>query len=100
MKFRLSIFTWSFLGLVFILSQTNCKSRTNHLGGVGQTLTVPHLTLSRLQVDPLNHRHFADTLGNPVFLIGDSPQNLPQKLTIPEMRIYFADCKKLSRAII
>ena len=93
MKFRLSIFTWSFLGLVFILSQTNCKSRTNHLGGVGQTLTVPHLTLSRLQVDPLNHRHFADTLGNPVFLIGDSPQNLPQKLTIPEMRIYFADCK-------
>jgi Protein of unknown function (DUF4038)/Putative collagen-binding domain of a collagenase len=50
-------------------------------------------TLSRLQVDIHNPRHFADTLGNPVLLIGDSPQNLPQKLTIAQMRTYFADCK-------
>jgi hypothetical protein len=50
-------------------------------------------TLSRLQVDRHNPRHFADTLGNPVLLIGDSPQNLPQKLTIAQMRIYFADCR-------
>ncbi|HLF35307.1 MAG TPA: DUF4038 domain-containing protein, partial [Cyclobacteriaceae bacterium] len=32
-------------------------------------------------------------LGNPVLLVGDSPQNLPQKLTIAEMHTYFADCK-------
>lgn len=50
-------------------------------------------TLSRLRVDLHNPRHFSDTLGNPVFLIGDSPQNLPQKLTVPRMRTYYADCR-------
>jgi hypothetical protein len=50
-------------------------------------------TLSRLQVDLHNPRHFSDTTGNPVLLIGDSPQNLPQKLTISQMQTYFADCQ-------
>jgi Protein of unknown function (DUF4038)/Putative collagen-binding domain of a collagenase len=50
-------------------------------------------TLSRLQTDRQNPRHFADTLGNPVLLTGDSPQNLPQKLTTSEMRTYFQDCR-------
>ena len=49
--------------------------------------------LSRLVVDGKNHRHFADTLGNPVLLIGDSPQNLPQKLTIAQTQTYFDDCQ-------
>jgi hypothetical protein len=50
-------------------------------------------SLPRLIVDPHNARHFADTLGNPVLLIGDSPQNLPQKLTVAQMDAYFADCE-------
>jgi Protein of unknown function (DUF4038)/Putative collagen-binding domain of a collagenase len=56
-------------------------------------LSTPPNTLSRLQVDRDNPRHFADTLGNPVLLIGDSPQNLPQKLTVAQMKSYFADCR-------
>jgi hypothetical protein len=48
--------------------------------------------LSRLVPDSRNPRHFADTLGNPVFLIGDSPQNLPQKLTVAQMNTYYDDC--------
>jgi hypothetical protein len=49
--------------------------------------------LSRLMVDSHNHRHFVDTLGNPVLLVGDSPQNLPQKLTPAQMDTYYADCQ-------
>lgn len=54
---------------------------------------APVNALSRLTVDTHNHRHFADTLGNPVLLIGDSPQNLPQKLTIAQTQTYFDDCR-------
>jgi len=54
---------------------------------------TPDKTLSRLRVDIHNPRHFADSLGNPVLLIGDSPQNLPQKLTISQMHTYFAECR-------
>lgn len=50
-------------------------------------------TLPRLIVDPRNPRHFLDTLGNPVLLVGDSPQNLPQKLTVAQMETYYADCE-------
>jgi len=93
MKHRFLIIAFNIFGLILIQSQTNCKNRTYQLSGELQTHTTPHLTLSRLQVDPRNPRHFADTIGNPVLLIGDSPHNLPQKLTIPQMRTYFADCK-------
>jgi hypothetical protein len=54
---------------------------------------TPVKTLSRLKVDFNNPRHFADTLENPVLLIGDSPQNLPQKLKISQMKTYFDDCR-------
>jgi len=93
MKNKLLIIMWNLFILVFLLSQTDCKIRKDQSSGQVQTLALPGKTLSRLQVDPLNPRHFADTLGNPVLLIGDSPQNLPQRLTIPEMRTYFEDCK-------
>lgn len=55
--------------------------------------STPGKTLSRLRVDMNNPRHFADTLGTPVLLIGDSPQNLSQKLTISQMHTYFTDCR-------
>jgi hypothetical protein len=54
---------------------------------------APMEILSRLKVGTRNARHFEDTLGNPVLLVGDSPQNLPQKLNIAEMRTYFSDCR-------
>ncbi len=69
--------------IFFFASQTGCKINP----------PSPAVTLSGIIVDPANPRHFSDTLGKPVLLIGDSPQNLPQKLTIPEMHTYFADCR-------
>ena len=84
---------WSLFFLIGVSAQTD-YSKYNHPFMVTDPVqnTVVN-TLSRLQVDPRNPRHFSDTLGNPVFLIGDSPQNLPQKLTITQMRTYFADCR-------
>jgi len=93
MKNKLLIILWILFILVFLLSQTGCKIPTDQSAGKVQALTMPGKTLSRLQVDSHNPRHFADTIGNPVLLIGDSPQNLPQKLTILQMRTYFADCQ-------
>jgi len=49
---------------------------------------TPVKTLSMLKVDINNPRHFADTLGTPVLLIGDSPQNLPQKLSVAQIGTY------------
>jgi hypothetical protein len=92
MKSRLFQLLWICAGLAIILMQTACKTSTNRSADLPDT-SARSMTLSRLQVDLHNPRHFADTLGNPVLLVGDSPQNLPQKLTIPEMRIYFADCR-------
>jgi hypothetical protein len=69
--------------IFFIASQTGCKINP----------PPPAATLSSIIVDPVNPGHFSDTLGKLVLLIGDSPQNLPQKLTIPEMRTYFEDCR-------
>ncbi len=83
MKYILPVTRSFFLLAVILASLTGCSTHNN----------APLNTLSRIQVDPDNPRHFSDTLGNPVLLIGDSPQNLPQKLTIPEMRTYFADCR-------
>ncbi len=75
----------------------SCQYHTQGKNESILTITVaPDSTrhsLSRLVVNPLHPRHFADTLGQPVFLIGDSPQNLPQKLTIDEMHAYFSDCR-------
>jgi len=70
-----------------------CKSGNNSPSGRQDTQDGPRVKLSRLIVDPHNPRHIADTAGNPILLIGDSPQNLPQRLTIEEMRTYFDDCR-------
>jgi hypothetical protein len=83
----------SFIVLVFLVALTGCKRQAGQPASQGRVVAMLAGTLSRLQVDPNNPRHFADTLGHPVFLIGDSPQNLPQKLTIPQMHTYFADCQ-------
>ena len=93
MKRNMSLILLSFLTLVFLLVPTGCKNHTDQSADKGQVPAIPGRTLSRLQVDPRNPRHFADTMGNPVLLIGDSPQNLPQKLTIQQMGTYFADCR-------
>jgi hypothetical protein len=70
------------------------NSGNNDLSGLTEGNGEPgQKTLSRLIVDPQHPRHFSDTLGNPVLLVGDSPQNLPQKLTTAEMHTYFADCE-------
>jgi hypothetical protein len=84
-----------FILLISFLLNFHCPraENSNPLTGAGMIPGTPHQTLSRLQVDTHNPRHFSDTLGNPLLLIGDSPQNLPQKLTISQMRTYFADCK-------
>jgi hypothetical protein len=39
-----------------------------------------------------NHRYLQDPTGKPFFLVGDCPQNLPLKLTIPEFDGYMAEC--------
>jgi hypothetical protein len=84
-----------FLPLILLFLDFHCPGTDNSkpLSSISTIAGVQHETLSRLQVDTQNRRHFSDTLGNPVLLIGDSPQNLPQKLTIAQMRTYFADCK-------
>jgi hypothetical protein len=84
---------WSLIFLNVISSKTDYSKYANPFIGYDLVQIAPVGTLSRLQVDTHNPRHFADTLGNPVLLIGDSPQNLPQKLTIAQMRIYFSDCQ-------
>ncbi len=84
---------WSLLLLNLFFLQSDYSKYVDPLIGTRLVPIAPVKTLSLLQVDPHNPRHFADTLGNPVLLIGDSPQNLPQKLTIARMRAYFADCQ-------
>src|ERR1041385_5319691 len=39
-----------------------------------------------------NHRYLEDVSGQPFFLVGDCPQNLPLKLAIPEFDGYMAEC--------
>ena len=84
-----------YAGLFFIL--LSCQSRHSNINETppasGPVTGKGIPTLSRLIVDPGHPRHFADTLGNPVLLVGDSPQNLPQKLTVEQMKVYFADCR-------
>ena len=84
-----------FIPLILLFLNFHCPRADNSkpLSSISTIAGIQHETLSRLQVDTQNRRHFGDTLGNPVLLIGDSPQNLPQKLTIAQMRTYFADCK-------
>jgi Protein of unknown function (DUF4038)/Putative collagen-binding domain of a collagenase len=80
--------------LNFLLPATDLSKSVDPRAGSSFIFRKSTKTLSRLIVDANNPRHFADTVGNPVLLIGDSPQNLPQKLTTAEMRTYFADCKE------
>jgi hypothetical protein len=84
---------WSLFLVNFLFIKTDYSKYADPFTGTSLVPIKPVGALSRLQVDPHNPRHFADTLGNPVLLIGDSPQNLPQKLTIAQMRTYFADCQ-------
>jgi hypothetical protein len=93
MKPNFVLILWSLFLLNLFFVQTDYSKYVDLFIGPRQVPISSVGTLSRLQVDPHNHRHFADTLGNPVLLIGDSPQNLPQKLTIAQMRAYFADCQ-------
>jgi hypothetical protein len=84
---------WSLFFLILLSAQCDYSKYANSLTGHSPNRILPAKTLSRLQVDTHNPRHFADTMGNPVLLIGDSPQNMPQKLTIAQMWTYFADCQ-------
>jgi hypothetical protein len=79
--------------LNFLFSKTDNPEYAPATDFYGQGQVMHGETLPRLVAGIHNPRHFEDTLGNPVLLIGDSPQNLPQKLTITEMRRYFADCR-------
>jgi hypothetical protein len=81
------------LFLNFLFSSIHNSGYNLSNADISQAPEVPSETLSRLKAGIHNPRHFEDTLGNPVLLIGDSPQNLPQKLTIDQMRIYFSDCR-------
>ena len=87
------IILWSLYLLNLLSPQTDYSKYVDPFKVTGPTLVNSVGTLSRLQIDIHNPRHFADTLGNPVLLIGDSPQNMPQKLTIAQMRTYYADCQ-------
>jgi hypothetical protein len=93
MKPNFIIILWSLFLLNLLFLQTDYSKYNDPFIGTSLVPISSVGTLSRLQVDTHNPRHFADTLGNPVLLIGDSPQNLPQKLTIDQMRTYFADCR-------
>ena len=93
MKPTFVLILWSFFLLNLIFLQNDYSKYVDPFISTSLVSITPVETLSRLQVDTHNPRHFADTLGNPMLLIGDSPQNLPQKLTIAQMRTYFADCK-------
>jgi hypothetical protein len=93
MKPSFVLILWSLFLLNLLFFQTDYSKYVNPFIGTSLVPVKQVKTLSRLKVDTHNPRHFADTLGNPVLLIGDSPQNLPQKLTIAQMRTYFADCQ-------
>jgi hypothetical protein len=93
MKPNFAFILWSLFLLNLLFLQTDYSKYADRFIGSRLIPITPVETLSRLQIDTHNPRHFADTLGNPVLLIGDSPQNLPQKLTIAQMRTYFADCQ-------
>ncbi len=93
MKQGFFLILWSLIILTLLSAQTDRPKDIVPEFNRSLRQMMPGKTLSRLQVDKHNPRHFADTLGKPVFLIGDSPQNLPQKLTIAQMRTYFADCQ-------
>jgi hypothetical protein len=84
---------WSLMFLNVLHAQPHYSKYADPFPGPGLLQTTSVKTLSLLRVDTHNPRHFADTLGNPVLLIGDSPQNLSQKLTIVQMQTYFADCR-------
>lgn len=87
---------WIFFCLL-LFTFVSCRPGSSRKKDLKETGTgtngLKNQTLSRLIVDPEHPRHFSDTLGNPVLLAGDSPQNLPQKLTVSEMQTYFADCR-------
>jgi hypothetical protein len=87
-----------FIQLAFFIISLQCNSMIVYSQVQAPVDSTPEKvmyrgTLSRLKAGTHNQRHFEDTLGNPVLLIGDSPQNLPQKLTVAQMRTYFADCR-------
>ena len=93
MKSSFVLILWSLSLLNILFLRTDYSKYVDSSSGIRLVPITRVETLSRLKVDIHNPRHFADTLGNPVLLIGDSPQNLPQKLTIAQMRTYFDDCK-------
>jgi hypothetical protein len=94
MKRNLITLLWWLLMITCLSAQTEKMKVMNAAVRYPLVFGSKDKIFSRLQVDSHNPRHFSDTLGNPVLLIGDSPQNLPQKLTIAEMRTYFADCRE------
>ncbi len=75
-----------FTGIFLLLIQFSCRNNPSGTDRINVNDQMPSGPLSRLMVDPANPRHFSDTTGKPVFLIGDSPQNLPQKLSVKELR--------------
>jgi hypothetical protein len=93
MKCNLLILPCCIFFIQLLPAQTNQIKTVDAAFNTRLISSAPEKKLSRLQVDPFNPRHFADSLGNPVLLIADSPQNLPQRLTVAQMRTYFADCR-------
>jgi hypothetical protein len=53
---------------------------------------VSRKPLSQLSVSS-NGRFLQDASGQPFFLVGDCPQNLPVKLAISQLDEYMADCE-------
>ncbi len=80
-------------------SNTNFGFASFSARGIGGTSEAnerstlsPSVKLSKLRVSS-NHRYLEDASGQPFFLVGDSPQNLPLKLAVTELDGYMADCE-------
>ena len=62
------------------------------LGGALEAGSAGRPPLTPLSVSA-NKRYLQDAAGRPFFVVGDSPQNLPIKLAIPQLDSYMAECE-------
>jgi hypothetical protein len=66
-----------FTGIILLFAHISCRNNPSGTDLINKNDQIQSGPLSRLMVDPANPRYFSDTTGKPVFLIGDSPRNLP-----------------------